>query len=60
MLAILASIDTQLAICVEDVKITTSLALVKGLPLRFDRITPGIARNPTLAVSITVDWVKGT
>jgi hypothetical protein len=53
----LASIDKQLAICVGDVKMTTSLALVKGLPLRLDRITPGIARKPTLAVSITVDCV---
>jgi hypothetical protein len=56
----LAAIDAQLAICVGDVKITTSLALVKGLPLRFDRITPGQARKPTLAASITVDWVKVT
>jgi hypothetical protein len=25
-------------------------------PLRFDRTTPGIVRNPTLAVNITCDW----
>jgi hypothetical protein len=28
---------------------------VMSVPLRFERTTPGIARNPTLAVSITVD-----
>ena len=55
MLPILACIDKQLAICVGDVKIVTRFASVKLLPLIFDRTTPGIARKPTLAVSITVD-----
>src|SRR6267154_2432870 len=55
MLPILACTDKQLAICVGDVKIVTILAFVKLLPLIFDRTTPGMARKPTLAVSITVD-----
>ena len=55
MLPILACIDKQLAICVGDVKMVTWLARVKLLPLIFDRTTSGMARKPTLAVSITVD-----
>jgi hypothetical protein len=55
MLPILAFIDKQLAICVGDVKMVTMLAFVKLLELIFDRTTPGMARNPTLAVSTTVD-----
>ena len=55
MLAILASTDKQLAICEGDVKIITWLALVKLLPLIFDRTTPGMERKPTLAASMTVD-----
>ncbi len=55
MLPILACIDRQLAICVGDVKMVTWLALVKLLPLIFDKTTPGMARKPTLAASITVD-----
>ena len=55
MLPILACTDKQLAICVGDVKIITWLALVKLLPLIFDRTTPGMARKPTLTASITVD-----
>lgn len=54
ILPILACIDKQLAICVGDVKMSTWLVLVKLLPL-FDTTTPGMARKPTLAVSITVD-----
>jgi hypothetical protein len=37
------------------VKITTSLALVI-LSLRVEMTTPGMARKPTFAESITVDW----
>ena len=55
MLPILACTDKQLAICVGDVKIVTRFAFVKLIPLIFDRTTPGMARKPTLAVSITVD-----
>lgn len=55
ILPILACIDKQLAICVGDVKIDTWFAAVKLLPLIFDRTTPGMARKPTLAASITVD-----
>lgn len=55
MLPILACTDKQLAICVGDVKIVTRLAFVKLIPLILDRTTPGMARKPTLAVSITVD-----
>ncbi len=54
MLPTLASTDMQLAICAGDVKILRSLALVILL-LRLEMITPGIARKPTFAVSITVD-----
>jgi hypothetical protein len=57
MLPILASTERELAICVGDVKMTTSLALVMSVPLRFERTTPGMARKPTLAVNITVDWI---
>jgi hypothetical protein len=60
MLPILASTERELAICEEDVKMNTWLALVMFDPLRFDRTTPGIARNPTLAVNITVDWITTT
>jgi hypothetical protein len=51
----LASIERELAICEGEVKMTTSFALVMSVPLRFESTTPGIARKPTLAVSITVD-----
>ncbi len=51
MLPILACIDRQLAICVGDVKMVTWLALVKLLPLIFDKTTPGMARKPTLAAA---------
>ena len=57
MLPILASTERELAICEGDVRMTTSLALVMLVPLRFERTTPGIARKPTLADSITVDYV---
>jgi hypothetical protein len=60
MLPILASTEMELAICEDDVKMTTWFALVMLVPLRFERTTPGIARKPTLAVSITVDWVAIT
>jgi hypothetical protein len=56
MLPTLASIERELAIWEKDVKITTSLALVIPFPLRLESTTPGMARKPTLAVSITVDW----
>jgi len=55
MLPMLASTERELAICEGDVKMNTSLTFVKLLPLRLERTTPGIARNPTFAVSITVD-----
>jgi hypothetical protein len=55
MLPILPTTERELAICEGDVKMTTSLALVKPVPLRFERTTPGMARKPTLAVSNTVD-----
>ena len=57
MLPMLASIEMELAICEGDVKMTTCFALVMLVPLRLERTTPGIARKPTLAASITVDWV---
>ena len=56
MLPMLASTERELAICEGDVKMFTWLAFDRVLPLRLDRTTPGIARKPTLAVSITVDW----
>ena len=55
MLPMLASIEMELAICDGDVKMTTCFALVMSVPLRLERTTPGMARKPTLAVSITVD-----
>jgi hypothetical protein len=55
MLPILASTERELAICEGDVKMNTPLALIMLVPLRFERTTPGMARKPTLAVSITVD-----
>ena len=60
MLPILANTERELAICEDDVKIRTCLAAVILDPLRFDRTTPGIARNPTFAVNITVDWMTIT
>ena len=60
MLPMLASTESELAICEADVRMTTSLALVISVPLRFERTTPGIARNPTLADSTTADFVKIT
>ena len=54
MLPTLATIDTQLAICAGDVKITTWFVLVILL-LRLEMTTPGIARKPTFADSMTVD-----
>jgi hypothetical protein len=60
MLPMLASTESELAICEADVKMTTSLALVISVPLRFERTTPGIARNPTLADSTTADFVEIT
>jgi hypothetical protein len=54
----LASTERELAICEADVKMNTCLALFMFVPLRFDRTTPGIARNPTLAVNMTVDWLQ--
>ena len=57
MLAMLASIEMVLAICEDDVKMTTCFMLVMSVPLRFEMTTPGIARKPTLAVNITVDWI---
>jgi hypothetical protein len=60
MLPILPTTERELAICDGEVKMTTSLALVMLVPLRFERTTPGIARNPTLADSSTVDYVAIT
>ena len=54
MLPTLATIDIQLAICEGDVKIVASLGL-DMLLLTLEMITPGMARNPTFAASITVD-----
>ena len=56
----LASIERELAICEGEVKMTTSFVLVMSVPLRFEMTTPGIARKPTLAASITVDFVVAT
>ena len=55
MLPILAPTERELAICELDVKMITPLALDMPVPLIFEMTTPGIARKPTLAVSITVD-----
>ena len=60
ILPILASTDRELAICEADVNMSTPSAPDMLEPLRFDRTTPGIARNPTLAVNITVDWIAIT
>ena len=54
MLPMLATIDMQLTICEGDVKMVTWLGL-DMLLLMLEMITPGMARNPTFAVSITVD-----
>ena len=51
----LANIEMELAICAVDIKTLSSLALSRGL-LILEMTTPGMARNPTFAVSITVDW----
>jgi hypothetical protein len=56
----LASIERELAICEGEVKMTTSFVLVMSTPLRFEMTTPGIARKPTLADSITADLVEIT
>ena len=55
MLPILASAERELAICEADVEMITCFAAVMPVPLRFEMTTPGIARKPTLTVSITVD-----
>jgi hypothetical protein len=55
MLPILACAERQLATCVGDVKMVTWLALVILPPDALEMTTPGMARKPTLAVSITVD-----
>lgn len=55
MLPTLAKIEMELAICAVDTKISSLLALVKSLLLIVEMTTPGMARNPTFAVSITVD-----
>ena len=55
MLPTLAIIDMELAICAGETKMSTWLALVILL-LILEMTTPGMARNPTFAASITVDW----
>jgi len=54
MLPTLATIDIQLAICAGDVKINAWPVPVILL-LILEMTTPGIARKPTFAESITVD-----
>ena len=56
MLPMLAKIEMELAICEVDTKIRSILALVKSPLLISEMTTPGMARNPTFAVSTTVDW----
>ena len=56
MLPTLAKIDIELAICEVDANILSMLASDRVLPLILEMTTPGMARNPTFAVSITVDW----
>ena len=56
----LASIESELAICEGEVKMTTSFILVMSVPLRFEMTTPGIARKPTLADNITADLIEIT
>jgi len=55
MLATLATIERELAIWAGDAKTTTWPTLVILDPLKLERTTPGMARKPTLALSITVD-----
>jgi hypothetical protein len=54
MLPALATIDTQLAICAGDVKITTWFVFAMLL-LILEMTTPGMARKPTFTESTTVD-----
>ena len=56
MLPTLAKIDMELAIWAEDTNISSWVALCMLLLLIVEMTTPGMARNPTFAVSITVDW----
>ena len=56
MLPMLANIEMELAICAVDAKILSWPALVMRRLFILEMTTPGTARNPTFAVSITVDW----
>jgi hypothetical protein len=55
-LPMLACIDKELAIWAGDVEILSWRGLVIAASLRFVITTPGMARKPTLATSITTDW----
>ena len=55
MLPMLANIEMELAICAVDTKILSWPALVMRRLFILEMTTPGMARNPTFAVSITVD-----
>ena len=51
MLPILACTERELAICEEEVKMTTCFVFVIEVPLRFEMTTPGIARKLALALA---------